>query len=144
MKRSDRRRGSAIVEFALASFLMVLIFGGVVQFGYSMYVYNSLISQVRSAARFAAVTPYTSTTATPTTEYSTAVKNVAVYGSPTATSGSTPLVRGLTLAKVEIAVTMNGTVAREITVRIINFSLDGIIGAITLNEKPSVTFVYNG
>jgi Flp pilus assembly protein TadG len=132
-----------MVEFALASILMITLCGGIFQFGYSMYLYNSLISQVRSAARYASAASYTSTTSTPTQAYANAVRNVVVYGSPTTSSG-TPVVAGLTRANVQIQVTMNGTTAREITVRIVNYTVDALFGRITFNQKPSVTFIYNG
>ena len=132
-----------MIEFALASILMITLCGGIFQFGYSIFVYTSLISQVRSAARYAAAASYTSTTSTPAQAYSTAVKNVVVYGSPDASTG-TPVVPGLTPSNVQIQMTMNGTTAREVTVRIVNYSVDALFGTITFNQKPSVTFVYNG
>ena len=144
MRRGDRhRRGSAFVEFALSAMLMFTLCGGVFQFGYSMYVYAQLTSAVRAAARHAAVRSYDSTTATPSSAYATAVKNVAVFGSPTQTT-ATRAVRGLTPANVRISVTMNGGVARQVEVSIINFQVDAIFGSITFNGKPSSTFPYNG
>jgi Flp pilus assembly protein TadG len=144
MRRKSRESGSAMVEFALSALLMFTVCGGMFQFGYSMFVYNQLTSSVRAAARYGALIPYTSTTSTPRTDYSTAVKNVALYGDPAAASGSAPLVRNMAASNVEIAVTMSGTTARQITVRVINFTVDVVFGKITFNQKPSVTFTYNG
>lgn len=143
MRRRSRRSGSAGVEFALSAILMTTICGAIFQFGYSMYIYNRLTSSVRSAARYAAVASYTSTTTTPATAYATAVKNVAVYGSPTVSSG-TALVPNLLPANVSISVTMTGGVVQHVSVEIINYTVNAIFGSIQFNGKPESAFPYNG
>jgi Flp pilus assembly protein TadG len=143
MRKLDKQRGNAAIEFALSSLLMTTICFAVFQFGYSMYIYNRLTSSVRAAARYAAVASYTSSTSTPTAAYSTAVKNVAVYGSPTTSSG-TALVPGLAPANIDIAVTMSGGVARQVTVKVVNYSVNVVFATIRFTGKPLVAFAYNG
>jgi Flp pilus assembly protein TadG len=160
----NRRKGNLIVELALASSLMVPLLAGTFQFGYSLYVYNNLQNAARAGARFASLRTYTSTTATPAADYTNEVKNMVVYGDPipagytsnngngngngngggsTNTITAPPVLRGLTTNNVEVTVTMNGTVPGTVTVRIINFTVDGLFNQFTF-QKPAVTYTYNG
>jgi Flp pilus assembly protein TadG len=52
----DRRdcRGSAVVEFALVSSLLVLLFGSLVQIGIALHVRNTLVAAAAEGARYAA------------------------------------------------------------------------------------------
>ncbi len=75
------RRGNAILEFAVASSILVPLFAGVFQFGYTLYVYNSLDSAVRGGARYASLRAYDSATAAPSAAFSKAVGNMVVYAS---------------------------------------------------------------
>ncbi len=59
-------RGNAMIEFALSFGLLFAVFSGVFQFGYALYVYNSLESAVRAGARYASQRTYDSATAPPT------------------------------------------------------------------------------
>ncbi len=47
-------RGAAMVEFAVATPLLLLLAFGVIDFGRAFYVYNKLSSTVRDAARYGA------------------------------------------------------------------------------------------
>ena len=64
------RRGNAMLEFALASSILVPLFAGVFQFGYTLYVYNNLDSAVRGGARYASLRAYDSATASPSAAFS--------------------------------------------------------------------------
>lgn len=150
-KISRRRRGNAIIEFALASSILFPTFAGVFQFGYTFYTYNALQGSVRAAARFASVRQYTATTSTPTTEYASEIKNMVVYGKPnpvlTGAPGVTvdlPVASGLTANNVALDVVMKGGVPKTITVKITNFTIDAIFSKFTFNGKPAATFWYNG
>ena len=70
-------RGATIVEFALAFPLLILILGGMFQFGYTFFVYNSLVSQVRSGTRYASIADFDKPNGT---TFEQNVKNVVVYG----------------------------------------------------------------
>jgi Flp pilus assembly protein TadG len=144
MKRSDRQKGSAFVEFALVFLVLFAVFSGAFEFGYAFYAYNRLVNAAREGARYASMKPYDSATSTPSTAFSTAVKNMVVYANPTPPDGATPVVRGLTTSNVSLTVVSSGVQPLQMTVSISNFPLDAIFGTITLNNKPSVTFTYLG
>jgi len=131
-----------MLEFALAAGVLVPAFAGTFQYGYTFYVYNNLGSAVRDGARYASNIPYNSSSSTPTTAYSTAVKNTVVYGNSAGTGS--PVVLGLTTANVQIVPNMNGAIPRTITVQITGFAVNAIFGTTTFTGKPSTTFSYTG
>jgi len=136
------RRGSAILEFAIGSGVLLAAFTGVFQFGYAMIQYNRLISAVSQGARYAAVVPYDSATLTPSAAFLAAVRNMVVYGSPAA--GTTPAVGGLTTSNVGLTVTFTNGVPTAMTVFISGFTIDSLFGTSALTNKPKVTFPYEG
>ena len=142
MTRRRARRGSALVEFAVAVGVFVPLLTGTFQFGYSFFVYNKLQNAVRAGARYASLRSYDSTTSTPSSAFSNAVKNVVVYGDPD--GGATPATSGLSTNEVFVTVTMTSNVPSLVTVDIRGFAINGVFGTITLNSKPAATFRYAG
>jgi Flp pilus assembly protein TadG len=140
MRRS--RKGSALLEFALATSILVPLFTGTFQFGYTLYVYNNLQSAVRGGARYASMRSYDSATGTPSSAFSTAVKNMVVFGNPEGTGQ--PVSRGLTQSNVQIQPNMNGAAPESITVQITGYTVDAVFTSFTFNGKPSTTFPYTG
>jgi Flp pilus assembly protein TadG len=142
VEKSRGERGNAMVEFAIATTLLVPMLFGVFQFGYSFYIYNRLIAAVRDGARYASLRTYDSTTSTPSSGYLTAVKNSVVYGQPT--TGTSAVVPGLTTSNVGVSVTMNNNVPNYVTVSISNYSVDAVFTTFNWTNKPAVTFRYEG
>jgi|SRR5215469_1452376 len=139
---AGNRRGSAMVELALAVPLILLLFSGAFQFGYYFYVYDQLESAVRDGARYAALRPYDSSTSTPASDFSTAVENMVVYGVPS--GGTQPVVTGLSTSNVNLTVSLTNDVPTQMQVSITGVKIYGIFGTWTLNGKPSATFPYGG
>jgi Flp pilus assembly protein TadG len=137
-----KRQGSALLEFALATGILVPLFAGTFQFGYTLHVYNNLQSAVRGGARYASMRSYDSASGTPSNEFSTAVKNMVVYGNPGGTGQ--PVSRGLTVSNVQIQPNMNGAAPESITVQIAAYTIDAVFTSFTFNSKPSTTFPYTG
>lgn len=136
------RRGSALVEFALALPLLVAILGGTFQFGYSFYIYNRLHMGVRGAARYASLCDYNGSGGAPTAAYLNAIKNFAVSGNPAASTP--PMVPGLTPANVNVQVTMVSGNPDVITVSLTGYQINAIFQAYTLTGKPAATFRFSG
>jgi len=136
------RRGNVILEFALSFGLLFSVFAGVFQFGHTFFLYNNLQSAVRAGARYASIETYESGSATPTSAYLAAVRNVVLYGDPA--GGSTPRLPGLRPEHIQVSVTMDRGVPREITVAIDGYRIDAVVGSLTLNGKPRVTMPYMG
>jgi Flp pilus assembly protein TadG len=141
MKRRTQR-GNAMVEFALAVSLLVPCFAGVFQFGYGFYTYNRLVAAVRSGARYAALLKYDSASTTPSTAYTTAVRNMVVYGS--ATAGTTPVVPGLSTSQVQVQMSFANSSPDMVKVYLTSYSVDTVFKTLTFTGKPAARFRYEG
>jgi len=131
-----------MLEFGIAAAVIFPIFAGSFQYGYSYYVYNILQTSVRAAGRYAATRTYDSASATPSEAFTTAVKNMAVYGNPL--GGTRSLAPNLTTDKVAVSVTFSMGTPSQVAVQVDNFQINGVFGTVTLNGKPGVTFPYLG
>jgi Flp pilus assembly protein TadG len=94
MKRRTPQRGLALVELAIAIFVLMSIAFGITEFGRAIYQYNTLAKAARDATRFLSMRDATDA----------AAKNqatcLAVYGNPGC--AGTPLAPGLSPAMVSI------------------------------------------
>lgn len=144
MRRKARgsQRGGALVEFALATMVLVPMLMGTFSFGLAMRDYNTLQTNVRHAARFASLQNYDSTTSTPSNAYLQAVRNMAVYGNPAGTGSAMP--KGLKPQNIQVLIEMRAGVPYQVTVSVVNFQLVDFFQPITLSGKPTVTFPYMG
>jgi Flp pilus assembly protein TadG len=151
-KLARDRDGNVMLEFAIGSGVLVATFVGTFQFGFTFLQYNNLENAVTRGAHYAALIDYNSATDTPASNFQTAVQNMVLYGSPTA--GTTPVLTGLTAANVSVTacgiktvcpgyVTALG-VPQEITVSITGYAINAVFATTTLNNKPQVTFPYQG
>ena len=148
--RLGSRRGNALVEFALASAILIPMFFGAFQFGYTFYVYNLLCSQIRAAARYGSIRAFY---AADSSTYQTAVKNVVLYGNP---DGSGTLIEpGMTIANVQVLLLgANGIAASAtnvpttLTVRTASganaYQVDAVVTKFTFTGKPFLTIPYTG
>jgi Flp pilus assembly protein TadG len=137
--KNKSERGNALLEFALGWSILWALFAGIYQFGYSFYVYNTVLTSVANAAELGSKMTYD--TASPTT-YSDALKNMVVYGSTT--SGTTPIVRGLATSNVTVTVNLAGTIPSDVTITINNYTIDAVFTTFTFNGKPRATTVFMG
>jgi Flp pilus assembly protein TadG len=149
-RRWGSRAGSAMIELALGSTILVTVFTSAFQYGYIFYQYNGLENAVANGAHYAALRPYDQQCSTPSSTYSDAVKNMVVYGDPTGTN-TTPVVKNL--ATTNVTVTMSPTqttcptttwAPSTVNVKISSFTIYAIFGSYTATNKPSVTYQYQG
>jgi Flp pilus assembly protein TadG len=142
-----RARGQILVEFALVSPLLLGLLFGAIQFGYAFYTYNNLAKAVSGGARFASMHTYygvCTTSCTSDTAFSTAVKNVVVYGTPTPSGSPSPVVHGLTTSNVTVTVPAVNNVPTAVTVAITGYSMSLPLTTVTLTNKPAAKFAYVG
>ncbi len=149
-RRWGSRAGSAMVELALGSTILVTVFTSAFQYGYIFYQYNGLENAVANGAHYAALRPYEKQCSTPSDTYSNAVKNMVVYGDPTGTN-TTPVVKNLATSNVTLTISPTQATCPTVTwtpttvnVKITGFTIDAIFGSFTANNKPSVTYEYQG
>ena len=136
-KKSER--GNALLEFALGWSILWALFAGIYQFGYSFYVYNTVLTSVADAAELGSKMTYD--TASPST-FTTALQNMVVYGNTAA--GTRSIVPGLSTSNVTVGVNPQGTMPTDITITINNFTINALFTNFTFNGKPRATAVYMG
>lgn len=137
-----RRKGSAIVEFAVGSGVLLAMFSGTFDFGYTLIQYNRLETAVAQGARYASLAPYDSATANPSSAFVLAVRNMVLYGNPA--GGTAPVLGGLTPSNVELRVTFANGVPASVQVSITGYNIYALFGNHALNGKPEVTYAYQG
>ena len=149
-RRNETQRGSVMLEFALSAILLISVFTGTFQFGYTFYVYNKLETAVIGATRYASINSITNNNNQDVpASFSTAVKNMAVYGTPTPATGATPIAPGLSTSNVRVGVTFIGAGTpqnrpTEVTVKLVNYQVNAVFKTFTFNDKPSLTMSYTG
>jgi Flp pilus assembly protein TadG len=131
-----------MVEFAIASAVLIPCFIGVFQFGYGFYTYNRLNGAVRAGARYASLLKYDSATTTPASTYLTAVRNTVVYGNPN--GGTTPIVPGLSPNQVQVQMTFANSAPDMVKVYLSSFELDTVFTTLDWSNKPAASFRYEG
>lgn len=139
-----RQRGSVLVEFTLSLTFLIALFLGIGQFGYAFFLYAELEQSVRAGARYAAELKYESATATPTSAFLTAVKNVVVYGDPAPANGAVSVAPGLTAANVVVTPTFSLGVPVSMAVAITGYQLPTYFGNATLVGRPTTYFPFIG
>src|SRR5690242_16933269 len=108
-KRNRRRqKGTALVETALSLTLYTFIVFSLVDFGYVMYMFQTLASRAEAAARYGSLNP-TDTTG---------MQNYVLYN---ASTGSGTGLFGLTASNVVATRSGSGTTADRVTVKVTNF-----------------------
>jgi Flp pilus assembly protein TadG len=106
--RRKRQSGTALVETALSLTLYCYIVFSLVDFGYVMFMFQTLASRAESAARYGALNP-TDTSG---------MQNMVLYNSAT---GSGAGLFGLTTSNVVATRSGSGTGDDRVTVRVTNF-----------------------
>jgi Flp pilus assembly protein TadG len=147
LRKLGSRAGSAMLEFALGSSILVTIFTATFQYGYEFYQYNVVFNAVNNGAHFAALQTYDSNTTTPSSAWIAAVKNMVLYGDPTGTS-TTLIVKNLAVGNITITIGSVGSGTtfspRSVTLAITGYSINAVTGSYTLTGKPAVTYPFQG
>ena len=140
-----------MVEFALASLILIPTFIGTFQFGYTFYVYNLLSTQVRAGARYASTRTFRCKTSASITNFKTAVKNMVMYGDPNPGGSPTLIEPGLTAPQVVVDIKDAGGVSITDNTRVpayvivsTNYSIDAGVATVNFTGKPRLQFPYMG
>ena len=137
------RSGTAIIEFAIGSGVLMAVFAGTFEFGYTFYIYNNLQTAVNNGAKYASMRTYDSTTSSPSSCFQTAVKDMVVFGDPTGTV-TTPIAPGLATSNVTVTATFANSVPNQMTVSISSYTINSVFAQFTLTNKPQVTYPFIG
>ena len=136
-RNSSRRRGSALLEGALCLSLMAAFLIGIMDIAKVLFLHQGLVERARAGANWAATRPFDAV----------AIKNVVVYNSTTAGTGS--IIYQLTPSLVSATLLEPDTVRARVEVRITNYPFEfvtpGLSGSFiagpvvaTLTHEPSL------
>ncbi|WP_443190792.1 TadE/TadG family type IV pilus assembly protein [Pseudomonas indica] len=145
-KRRKDQQGVAMVEFAIALPLLLLLLFAVAEFGRMLYHYNTLLQSNRDAVRYLAGKAWNSTLgqATVTPVLQAEARNIAVYGVPVVQPGN-EVVPGLSVNNVQVSTVGSDHVQVSINYvfqPVIGNSIPAFVGdAITLNIPLVATTV---
>jgi hypothetical protein len=126
-----------MLELALTAGVMVACLGGALEFGYTFYVYNQLLSAVGNGARYAALRPHT---ADPEADQA-AIRNLVVFGTAKPAPAAVALVPNLKPEHVEVEFVPG---AGRVRVGIRNFVVDAVFARFAFDGRPVVEFPYLG
>ena len=145
-KRKKGQSGNAMLEFALASAVLLPCMMGAFQFGYTFYTYNLLESAISNGSRYGAYRTYRSLAgATDITKVKTAIQNMTVYGTTTMPVDAVPVVKGLRPSDIDVNFTLTGSgIPTAVTVSVKSYKLDSVFKKYTLTGKPKATLPYLG
>ena len=123
-----RQQGVAMVEFAIALPLLLLLLLAIGEFGRMLFQYNSLLQASRDAGRYAAGKAWNRTLGEivlvdASRDLRAETQNIAVYGLPV--SSGTPVVPGLTTNDVQVSTAAGTTDHVQVS---ITYTFQPVIG----------------
>ena len=139
-RRRRSQKGNTALEFGLSFTALWFVFMGTFQFGYTFWLYNGAAVQIADAARYASRADYD----TRNSDYVNEVRNMAVYGTPTVSSGTARAVPGLNTSNINIRFTPSTGVPQYVTVGIGTWTVNSVFRQFTFSGKPAVTVKYVG
>jgi len=140
---SKKKKGNALIEFALLWGVLFPVLAGTAQFGNAFYQYDNLCTTVRNAARYASVQTYHAQTDAVPSDFQTAVRNMVRYENPNPPNGAKPLV-DIPPANILVEVAFVNNVPETVTVTIVQYNIDAVLKTFTINNKPKTSFPYLG
>ena len=138
-KQDKKQKGSILIEFAVGATVIVTLFAGVFQFGWSLLIYNSLMTSVTNAAIIAAQRDYN---LSDTAGFQSDIKNMVVYGDLGA--GGVKVAPDIRTSDVAVTVSTNGGYPQYVTVSVTGYQIKTLFANFTLSDKPRVTVPFAG
>ena len=137
-----REKGHAMLELAICAGVMVSCLAGTVQFGYTFYVYNQLVTAVGNGGRYAAMRTYRGDQE----RARSAIQNMVVYGDARPTE-LVPVVADLRPDQVEvewIGRTRTARAAPRFMWQFTDYPVNAVFKTISLEGRPGVEFPFVG
>ena len=144
--RKQSQRGHAMIELAVSAGVMVACLAGTVQFGYTFYVYNELVTAVGNGGRYAAMRTYRAAGSPDIEKGKAAIRNMVVYGDSRPAPNALPQVSNLKPEQVQVDWVMDeaGTKPVAVNVMIADYTVDAAFGMFRFTGKPAVEYPFVG
>jgi Flp pilus assembly protein TadG len=134
-----------MIELAFAAMVMASCLGGTVEFGYTFFVYDQLVSAVGNGGRYAAMRTYRAATPEDIEKGKAAIRNLVVYGDSKPAAGVAPIAPGLTPENVKVSWVMDEKgLPSAVDVTLDRYQVHALFGAFTFTGRPSVEFPFVG
>jgi len=144
--RRVRQSGHAMIELAVSAGVMVACLAGTVQFGYTFYIYNELVTAVGNGGRYAAMRTYRAAGSPDVEKGKAAIRNMVVYGDSRPAPNAPPQVANLKPEQVQVDWVMDdsGSQPVAVNVTIVDYTVDAAFGMFRFTGKPSVEYPFVG
>jgi len=135
-----------MIELAISAAVMVSCLGGTVQFGYTFYIYNELVSAVGNGGRYAAMRTYRSASPADIEKGKAAIRNMVVYGDARPAPGTPPQVANLRPEQVRVdwIKDESGDKPGFVDVSIADYTVDAAFGIFRFTGRPAVEYPFVG
>jgi TadE-like protein len=134
-----------MLELAVSAAVMVSCLAGTVQFGYTFYVYNELVTAVGNGGRYAAMRTYRAATPRDIEKGKATIRNMVAYGDSRPALGAVPQVANLKPEQVQVEWVMNESGKPEfVNVTIVDYTVDAAFGVFHFTGRPAVEFPFVG
>ena len=146
MKRvRQNQRGHAMIELAVSAGVMVACLAGTVQFGYTFYIYNQLVSGVGNGGRYASTRTFRAAGSSDIEKGKAAIRNMVVYGDARPTANTVPQVANLRPEQVQVEWVMNESGGpATVNVAIADYTVDAAFGVFHFTGRPAVEYPFVG
>ena len=144
--RRSRQRGHAMIELAISAAVMVSCLSGTVQFGYTFYIYNELVSAVGNGGRYAAMRTYRAASPADIEKGKVAIRNMVVYGDARPAPGAVPQVANLRPEQVRVdwIKDESGDKPGFVDVSIADYTVDAAFGMFRFTGRPAIEYPFVG
>lgn len=135
-----------MIELAVSAGVMVACLAGTVQFGYTFYIYNELVTAVGNGGRYAAMRTYRAAVPSDIEKGKAAIRNMVVYGDSHPAPNALPQVANLKPEHVQVDWIMDdsGTKPATVNVTIVDYTVDAAFGMFRFTGKPAVEYPFVG
>jgi Flp pilus assembly protein TadG len=134
-----------MIELAVAAAVMVGCVAGTVQFGYTFYVYNQLVTAVGNGGRYAAMRTYRAAAETDIEKGKAAIRNMVVYGDSRPAGDAKPQVANLKPEQVQVDWVLDESrKPAAVNVSVVDYTVDAAFGIFRFTGKPAVEYPFVG
>jgi len=135
-----------MIELAISAAVMVSCLSGTVQFGYTFYIYNELVSAVGNGGRYAAMRTYRAASPADIEKGKVAIRNMVVYGDARPAPGAVPQVANLRPEQVRVdwIKDESGDKPGFVDVSIADYTVDAAFGMFRFTGRPAVEYPFVG
>jgi hypothetical protein len=134
-----------MIELAVSAAVMMSCVAGTVQFGYTFYIYNQLVTAVGNGGRYAAMRTYRSAGQSDIEKGRAAIRNMVAFGDSRPAPDALPQVANLKPEQVRVEWVMDESgKPAAVSVSIVDYTVDAAFGMFRFTGKPAVEYPFVG